>query len=182
MSPLLLVALGGAAFLLFGRKSATIPPAVPAEEPFPYPLMKIEDLEASFDQLTRGVPKTLKDDLIVATPNPDYIKKYTTEVVRLTALPIPNTKPPVMGCSYIKVASLDADSPAEAGVQLQQIRQKYESPVENFYGKTGRVTGVRLLRRYFDPKTYRELPNDVLWSSDRMFPIPVDPMPGVPCG
>lgn len=87
-----------------------------------------------------------------------------------------------MLCSYVQVAALEGATEAEGIAAFWALRAKYETAPESLYGKTGRVTIVRLVKRFFDPATWKELPSDVVMESDQQFPVPKAPDLGVPCG
>lgn len=111
---------------------------------------------------------------------PNYLVKYTAQALQLAALPSPSG--PVMLCSYVPMASLDRTDLASGQAALQQLKSKYETAPQSLYGHTGRRQIVKLLKRFFDPQTYKELPPDTLYSSDQPFQVPTSPDPGVPCG
>jgi len=124
--------------------------------------------------------KTGPSDDVVTGINPNYIVKYNAQALQLAALPSPQG--PVMLCSYIPFAQLESTDPTSGYNDFQKLRTKYETAPENMYGKMGRTHIARLVKRYFDPSTFKELPSDILYESDQKFPIPTSPDLGVPCG
>jgi hypothetical protein len=111
---------------------------------------------------------------------PQYLTKYTTTALQLIALPDPAN--PVMLCSYAAYYAADAKDLGSSNAQLTRFRTKYETPVEDLYGIKGRRWIVLQRKRFFDPKTFQELPSDTLFESSNKFPVPTSPDAGVPCG
>jgi len=123
---------------------------------------------------------------------PDYLVKYTAQALQLAALP--SSKGPAMLCSYVPIAALEATDLGVALGQYELLRMKYETAPEQLYPKmpTGRRTIVRLLKRYFEPGTMKELPGEILYESDQKLPVPTLDLhgpgdvssadDGVPCG
>jgi lysophospholipase L1-like esterase len=83
---------------------------------------------------------------------PTYITKYRVQALRWGATPNPNL--PVMMCDYIPTEQLEYPDLPSAQAGLTSFRSKYESPPTAL---------VRLLKLYFDPKTFKELPSDELY-------------------
>lgn len=127
----------------------------------------------------RELPKQPKE-MPMYLNAPVYPIKYTAQALQLAALP--SLQGPVMLCSYIPFASLESSDIGGGWNALYRLRGEYEAAPESMYGHTGRRQIVRLLKRYFDPKTYAELPSDILYESDQKFRVPTSPDPGVPCG
>lgn len=119
-------------------------------------------------------------EIPVTLPNPNYPIKYTAQALQLAALP--STQGPVMLCSYIPFATLESTKLDAAQAQLQRLKGEHETAPEDLYGRKGRRQIIRLLKRYFDPKTFAELPSDTLYESDQKFLVPTSPDSGVPCG
>ena len=92
------------------------------------------------------------------------------------------SQPPIMLCSYVPYFAADATNLSVAETQLANMRSNHESATESLYGINGRRWIVTLKKRYFDPKTFKELPSDVLYESTNKFSVPTSPDPGVPCG
>lgn len=111
---------------------------------------------------------------------PQYPTKYTAEALQLTAMP--EAGKPVMLCSYYPFLAADAVDLPTAQAQLAKLKTEHETPVESIYSLRGRRWIVRLRKRYFDPKTFKELPSDVIYQSSDLFPVPIAPDTGVPCG
>lgn len=111
---------------------------------------------------------------------PEYPTKYTAQALQLAALP--DQRNPIMLCSYIPFASLEATDLQTAQALLARLKAEHETAPENLHGQRGRRQIVRLVKRYFDPKTFAELPYDVLFESDQKFKVPTSPDAGVPCG
>ena len=112
--------------------------------------------------------------------NPSYIVKYNAQALQLAA--IPSQDGPAMLCSYIPFAQLESTELGAAQSSLQKLKTEYETAPEDLYGRTGRRRIVKLVKRYFDPQTFKELPSDTLYESDRKFSVPTSPDQGVPCG
>jgi hypothetical protein len=112
----------------------------------------------------------------IASSNPNYGIKYTAQALQVAALP--STQGPVMLCSYMPFATLEAPDLATAQGHLNRLKAEYETPPEDLYGRKGRRRIVRLVKRYFDPKTHVELPSDLLYESAQKFPIPTSPDAG----
>ena len=83
---------------------------------------------------------------------PTYINKYEVQALRWGATPVQGV--PVNYCDYYPAERLSYPDLASAQATLAQFRAKYESPPDVL---------VRLLKRYYDPKTFKELPGDILY-------------------
>jgi len=163
--PLLAVLGLGLGLFALSRKSS----AAPAQTPPPSaPVMLTPELPPSAEAPGPGLV------------GPTYLTKYTTTALQLVALPDP-TKP-VMLCSYTAYYAADAKDLGSSNAQLASFRVKYETPVESLYGVKGRRWIVMQRKRFFDPKTFKELPSDTIFESDSKFPVPSFPDQGVPCG
>ena len=113
---------------------------------------------------------------------PSYFVKYTADALQLIGTPAQSG--PVMLCSYYPYYAADATDAATAQGLYARLRDKYETAPETLYNKSGRRWIVRLRQRFFDPKTFKELPSDTLAQSNNLFPVPIysPDSPGVPCG
>lgn len=116
----------------------------------------------------------------VSLVGPQYLTKYTTTAYQMVALP--DSAKPVMLCSYVAYFAADATDLGSSNSQLVSFRAKYETPVESLYGIKGRRWIVVQRKRFFDPKTFKELPSDTIFESPNKFPVPTSPDLGVPCG
>lgn len=160
----------GFGLFAFSRKASAAPAqAAPPSKP----TMVTPELPPSAES---PAPGTVSSSLI----GPTYLTKYTTTALQLVALPDP--KNPVMLCSYTGYYAADAKDLGSSNAQLWSFRTKYETAPEDLYGIKGRRWIVIQRKRFFDPKTFQELPSDTLFESDKKFPVPTSPDQGVPCG
>jgi hypothetical protein len=89
-----------------------------------------------------------------------------------------------MLCNYYPFIAADATDPDTAQALYVRLKTQHETPPEELYKQHGRRWIVRLRLRFFDPKTFKELPSETIVQSDNLFPVPIYSLdtPGVPCG
>jgi hypothetical protein len=181
-----LVSIGVAVFA--NRASAKSNP-LPPNQPNPHPLYPLIDPNILNDIVPPHSP-TMLTSVLTPVPlsgsslvGPQYLVKYTAEALQLIATPAQGK--PVMLCSYYPFIAADATELATANALYSRLKVEHETAPEDLYRQHGRRWITRLRQRFFDPKSFKELPSDTIELSDNLFPVPIyslDTPNGTPCG